>query len=258
MAESEGARQNGKERFSGVYAGIALITLALSAGQALVAWVQKEKELASIKAEKDRELTLAEEKSKSELSRIERESAQAFDMRIYDAVTSAVEKKNEDQQELARVLVESVAREPLRTSMLEVLRKRGVEAVSAKANATIKEERRFASEQEQLNRIAPGASWTYDVFWCEASGEEARAKANAVRDRLAAVNPSAAVRVRKLPESVNRRQGFGASGYLVHVNRGEDAAVEELQKKLADLEVPFRTVRSYVDTPRYLSFFLCP
>ncbi len=231
---------------------------------------QKERELAILKEQKDKELAILESQKARELDRLEREGGQSFNLRIYDEVISSLEKKDAKRQELAHALVITLANEPFRTKLLETLGTSANSTVSVRAEAqrVIKQEAQF-NEQNQpalgplRDEGSTTDSWHYDVFWCEASGPSAQRQAEEIAGALRLPgSPKTNVRVRELPRTVNLRSGYKVVGYQIRLNPAKQKQAEIL-KRLAEEALHNREQFQFVSSPLttgpfYLSLFVCP
>jgi len=208
--------------------------------------------------------------------RLKTESLQKFELQIYQIVTDSLS-KGAVYQEAANALITSTLENPLRTAFLNVL------ASSDRLNPEAKREvlaALYNSQQAEIPSAAvtaspptavppevpapaagPLAGISIDVFWCEASGDSAKAEAEQIRNYLAAQGATGRLRTRILPTSINQRAGYNIDGLVIRYDQNEDDAAKKL-KALADASVAggvqFQLTRSAQNTQSYLSAFVCP
>lgn len=204
-----------------------------------------------------------------EAQRAERESLQKVQLVVYDAVVKSLETADVRRQQVAAALVTSMLDEPLRTSLLNVLRESATPQVQKEVTRTLTAESAFKAEERSAVtvRAAPppkGFDWEdfdYDIFWCESSGEPAKAVAEKVVAQLRQEGAKGRLRVRLLPDSINSRPGYQHSGYVIRYNTNEDKQAQEL-KRVGDAVLAgagqFVPGISGQATPYYLSAFVCP
>jgi hypothetical protein len=102
--------------------------------------------------------------------------------------------------------------------------------------------------------------FSYDIFWCTTGGKPAEGQAQKLAEHIKRdLKPTARVRVRRLPESINAGPGYRISGYVIRQNADEDqAAAYGEQSGREALGVNFLRSLSMQPTPGYLSLFICP
>ena len=202
----------------------------------------------------------------SQEQRMERESLQSFDLKIYDKVIASLESDDPKRQQVAKVLVVVMASDSFRTRLLSVLEKAATDTIRKEVKRIIEKENKFKAEEEAV-KTQPVArmedsnwkSYNYDIFWCEKSGENAEKLANNVINRLRENGATGRLRVRQLPESVNARSGYQIAGYVIRANQSEIKIAEELQKSgKAIIGKDFVVTFSAQATPLYISAFICP
>ena len=215
------------------------------------------------------ELDLLVKQSSEE--RAERESGQDFNLKIYDIVTKSLEERSPQKQEAAKAFIVVMVDEPLRSSLLHVLKQGGDARVKEEIGRILKEEEKFKSNdavipQKQKEAAASynWGEWDFDIFWCTASGATARKFATAIGEELLAEGAKGRIRVRELPESINARQGYQIDGFAIRRNAKEELTAEAL-KKLSERAisksgrtVTFALGLTRQDTPWYISVFVCP
>ncbi|TQV74827.1 hypothetical protein FLL45_07655 [Aliikangiella marina] len=255
----------------------------------LVAWVnfqaqtnqkliEKQEELAQVRQQEIREqqealqLKLQQIDSEIKLSREEREereSNQEFNLKIYEIVTRSIEERNTQKQEAAKAFIVVMVEEPLRTSLLNVLKQGGDESIRANVSKILQSEESFKSGtgavvQKTYDAVASYAwrDWDFDLFYCAASGPQAKLQAEKIGDRLKAEGAEGRIRVRELPESLNAKAGYRISGYHIRYNEGNELDTAQALKRLADTtlgeQTSFELSVSNQKTSWYLSAFVCP
>jgi hypothetical protein len=210
--------------------------------------------------------------------REERESNQDFNLKIYEIVTKSLEEKNAQKQEAAKAFVVVMVEEPLRSSLLNVLKQGGAPEVQKNISEILQAEQKFKQEVTlqtnvvaavETNKVKPTynwGQWDFDIFWCTSSGPAANLQAEKIGAQLAAEGSEGRIRIRELPESINAKAGYQISGYGIrrNNNKNETEAANAL-KKLAEevlqkdgIKPSFNISVSYQDTPWYVSVFVCP
>jgi len=196
--------------------------------------------------------------------------------RVYDAVMASLKSNDEKHQQAATALVDNMVSEPLRTKLLLVFgaSQTTVPEVRQAVEKVLKYEQKFNMESATLQqaaapepaaappatRASPWSDWDVDIFWCERSGDSARASADAIVDALSQRGAKGRIRARLLPNSINAKSGYRVDGYAIRRDANEAAQADAL-KELAQRVVPssqFEIVTSNQATRSYLSAFICP
>lgn len=208
----------------------------------------------------------------SQEQRQERESNQSFNIKIYDIVTQSLEEGNAQKQAAAKAFVIVMVDEPLRSSLLNVLKQGGNSELKADIGRILEQEQRFqsksASKLVAQQNVVPSykwGEWDFDIFWCSASGPAAKAQAELIGKQLLAEQARGRVRVRELPESINAKSGYQVDGYAIRRNSNEEVTALAL-KALAESALQntdannanFRLGLTRQSTPWYISVFVCP
>lgn len=215
------------------------------------------------------EIDLLVKKTKEE--REERESNQDFNLKIYDIVTKSLEENNARKQETAQAFVVVMVEEPLRTSLLNVLKQGGEPSVRKNISKILEAEEKFQTNVALVpdqKRVAASTynwgKWDFDIFWCSTSGAKAKAQAESIGEQLAAEGAKGSIRIRELPESINAKSGYQIDGYAIRRNSNETEAAAAL-KSLAEQasersgsKSTFTESLTRQSTPWYISAFLCP
>lgn len=208
---------------------------------------------------------------KSQEQRAERESNQSFNIKIYDIVTKSLEEGNPKKQEAAKAFVVVMVDEPLRSSLLNVLKQGGAPTVKADISRILAQEQQFQSNfaavpTKTRNDTASyqWGNWDFDIFWCSTSGQAAKRQAESIGDQLLAEGAKGRVRIRELPESINAKSGYQIDGYAIRRNNDEEAtanALKGLAEKVLNksgVRAEFSMSLSRQSTPWYISAFVCP
>jgi hypothetical protein len=197
------------------------------------------------------------------------ESQQAFNFRIYEAVKASLG-QDKIHQEAARVLVVSIASDPLKTALLDALG--SFKGLDSEVKERVKEDLYqvqqtavFTPSQKAIDSASAGfkwEDWDYDIFWCEKSGPPARAQAEAIVAAMKQQGAAGRLRVRPLAEVINDRPGYGVNGYIIRRDSGEEKQADALQqlaeRTLVRTQAKFKIEPSGQATRWYLSAFVCP
>jgi hypothetical protein len=189
-----------------------------------------------------------------------------LNLKVYDAVVSAIQDSSQRRQEIARSLVYAmIADTALQQGFLEALRQEGVPAV----RRVVAKDLAFDNSTQQA-RVAANVASTrtgtarIDLFWCEKSGAPAQRLMQEVARNLTSTGLAPAqARVRSLPASVNERPGYYAWGYQIRFEAGEQDDAEKLRKAMlqaipAASQTTVTLVPVSSPTPGYISAFACP
>ena len=116
--------------------------------------------------------------TESREERAERESSQDFNLKIYEILTKSLEERSPQKQEAAKAFIVVMVDEPLRSSLLNVLKQGGDSRIKEEIGEILKEEEKFKSKVAVIpeKRKEAAASydwgeWDFDIFWCTASAE---------------------------------------------------------------------------------------
>lgn len=208
--------------------------------------------------------------SESKEQREERESTQNFNFKIYDLVLKSVEEKNAQKQEVAKTFIVVMVDDPLRSSLLKVLEKRGEPLVRQDVEKTLNAEK-SSSYTEGTKPTVSGskqpsynwANWDIDVFWCSSSSDKmAELQANKIAKQIVLEGAKGRIRVRELPDSINAKSGYRVNGYVIRRNNNErEVEIAKALKTLGDSTLGkdiFTLKTTLQDTPWYVSVFVCP
>ncbi|MBC8026480.1 MAG: hypothetical protein H7Y89_10835 [Steroidobacteraceae bacterium] len=200
------------------------------------------------------------------------ESTREFSFALYKEVKSVIDSSasTSRQEDAVRVLVESLAEDPLRSKLLSVIAASAKNPeVKAAASATSKfyEEQTRVSVTPAPTAAASGAAapaptsvasaLSVDFFYCELKRGTSEPIAQAARN----AKPSGARgswRARLLPESINQQPSYQITSSVIRFNPpGEREAAQELAKSLAERNVTARLQETDYPTPGYVSVFIC-
>jgi|GEM_PF-966018 len=215
------------------------------------------------------DINLLVKKSKEE--RDERESNQEFNLKIYEIVTESLEENSVQKQEAAKAFVVVMVDEPLRSSLLNVLKQGGDATVKQKIGQILEAEEKFKSDvavipEKKREETASynWGDWNIDIFWCTGSGAKAKNQAEQIGDQLVAEGAKGRIRVRELPDSINAKAGYQLGGYAIRRGRDEKepaAALKVLAEKIIERSGDKSKVNLSLtrqSTPNYISLFSCP
>ena len=233
---------------------------------------EKIKALAAQAAEQQlatNELNNKLKQAEADLKNIESTRKLSFD--LYQEVKTVLGSSNggSREEDAVRVLVESLAEDPLRSKLLSVIAATAKNAeVKAAASATSK----FYEEQSRLpvqavqsvagptGAAQPASALTslsVDFFYCELKRRTSEPIAQAARS---AKPPGAkgTWRARLLPESINQQPSYQITSSVIRFNPpGEREAANELARDLAARAVTARLQETDYPTPGYVSVFIC-
>jgi hypothetical protein len=255
--------------------GIPLISVLTAS---MVAWLnysvnERDQKIQAELNEINAQVTLNKEE------RDERESNQDFNLKIYEIVTQSLEEQNAKKQEAAQAFVVVMVDEPLRSSLLNVLKQGGAPEVQKNIGEILQAEKKFKYETTlKINSVeTPDPdktvkpsfqwnNWDFDIFWCTESGSVAMKQANLIGEQLLAEGSKGRIRIRELPESINAKAGYQISGYGIRRNNNSaEIEVANALKNLAetvldsnDIKTTFSVSVSNQSTPWYVSSFVCP
>lgn len=256
----------------------AIVPLVTVVTASMVAWLnysvsERDQKIQAELSKINAQVTLNKEE------REERESNQQFNLKIYEIVTESLEEKNAKKQEAAQAFVVVMVEEPLRSSLLNVLKQGGDPEVQKNVGQILEAEKKFkdaviAQTQIAVNpdiqdTISPSyqwGNWDIDIFWCAESGDAARQQADLIGKQLLAEGAKGRIRVRELPESINAKAGYQLSGYAIRRNNNKQeteaaVALKNLGETVLDkneVKATFSVGVSYQSTPWYISVFVCP
>jgi hypothetical protein len=251
----------------------ALVPVVSVATAAMVAWLNYSVD------ERDQKIQMELNQINSKVTlnkeeRSERESKQEFNLKIYEIVVESLEEKNVNKQEAAKVFVVAMVEDPLRSSLLSVLKQGGEPEVKAKVSQILEAEQKYKTQTGSLINIAADSAvssfqwgeWDFYIFWCSVSGSTAKQQANLIGEQLLAEGAKGRVRIRELPESINAKAGFQISGYGIRQNDNPAEIktavalkkLSELALKNSDIKATFDVSFSDQSTAWYISAFVCP
>lgn len=193
-------------------------------------------------------------------------SSNDYNLKVYQEVVGALKDKNERMERVAIALVEAMPEEdPLRVSLLNAIAV-GATSKDAQEQAAYVREQPPVADNAARSSAAPVSGWDVDVIYCAnaTQGEERAQKVAAALQNapLAGDRTVGRIRVRKLPESLNRRPSYQVAGLQIrHEAREQQAALSLQAIAFKALDIPGDAVQLrsiQASTPDYLSFFICP
>jgi len=214
---------------------------------------------------KTQELDLALKQADADLRNLE--ASRKVTLELYQEVKNVIEKKDKDprEEDAVRVLVESLADDPFRWRLLNVI---AAGAKSPDVKRTAAETSKYYREEAEVPQASaqpqPGAAqasgvgnFNVDFFYCESKKATSEP---IVRNALSLKTSSdtGRWRARALPESINQQPGYGISSNVVRFTPPEERPVAEALAKLLEtkgVNVAFQEI-SY-PTPGYVSVFIC-
>lgn len=215
------------------------------------------------------QLDLKLKEAEAQLKRDESSRKLSFD--LYQEVKKILEKKDRttSDEEALKVLVESLADDPFRIKLLNVL---SVGANNLAVKQSAKESSEFFDEQVKLSlkqsdppsQAAPSkpaqgsiGSYDIDVFYCAAK----RVSSEPVVQKILTFQKkeeSGRWRPRLLPYSVNQQPGYGITSNEIRYNPPEELPVAKIiQQRLKDHGIESRLKETLQPTKWYLSVFVC-
>jgi len=222
----------------------------------------------------DLQLKAAEGRLKEAEGRLkETESGRKLSFDLYTEVRKVLENKETTprDEEVLRVLIESLAEDPFRVKLLSVL---AVSAKSPETRQSAEESGKFYLEQAQLpQRTTPAMvpatqpgrtaqrpsvdSIDVDVFFCAEKLATSEPIAKRVID-LKLPSETGRWRPRLLPESINRQPGYGIVTNEIRYNvPDETEAAKVLADRLSKAGVSVKLKESSQTTKWYVSIFIC-
>lgn len=213
------------------------------------------------------ELDLALKKADADLKNLESDRRLTFE--LYQEVKNVLARKDAGarEEDAVRVLVESLAEDPLRWKLLNVL---AVGASSSEVKQVASEGSKFYEDQAgirqltaaQVAALAPQAAtgfaaYNVDVFYCAMRQTSAKPLAEAALT-LRPGTMQTLWRLRALPDSINQQAGYSISDNQIRYNAPDETqAAQALREALAakGIQATLHTVST--PTPGYLSLFIC-
>lgn len=243
---------------------LTLVSLAIAI---LAAWkaLPADAEIKRLQAQAQ-ELDIALKRADASLKEIE--SSRKVTLELYQEVKKVVEKKDKNprEEDAVRVLVESLAEDPFRWKLLQVL---AVGASSWEVKQAAAATSKFY-EDEAVARpkfatppppAATGATafgaFNIDFFYCEKKQATSEPLARAALGLRGAAD-GGRWRVRALPESVNQQPGYGIAASEIRFTPPDETPVAKaLAQALAGQGVQAALHETAYPTPGYVSVFIC-
>jgi hypothetical protein len=209
-------------------------------------------------------LDLALKQADADLKNIE--SSRKMTMELYQEVKNVIRSKETTgrEEDAVRVLVESLADDPLRYKLLNVIAT-GAKSSEVKAAAT-ETSKFFKDESQAVAQVAPATNsanpsrfgaFNVDFFYCENKKATSESIARAAMG-LKSASDTGRWRLRSLPESINQQPGYQIDSNVVRFNPPDERDVAEaIAQGLKTLSVPVRFEETSYSTPGYVSVFIC-
>lgn len=198
------------------------------------------------------------------------ESNRKVTMELYEEVKKILEneKKNPREEEAVRVLVESLADDPFRWKLLQVL---AVGATAPEVKQAAAETSKYyeedmvksviqssssTSENVTKNGIGTG-QFNVDLFFCESKRATSEPIVKAALS-LKGKTDLGRWRVRLLPESINQQPGYGIGNNEVRFTPPEERGIAEALAnalRAKGLDIKYHEIA--YPTPNYVSVFIC-
>ena len=195
--------------------------------------------------------------------RAAKQAEEAFNLQIYEKVYVALQNNDRRKHEVAYALVQSLEDDQRLKKYLLGLFQSAIVARDTRELAAVSI---FRIEQQSAARDttqpAKGATEpkkvNYDVFWCEGHSDWEQL-AVAAADRIRAQHGVGRVRIRMLPNTVNRETRFSVSGLMIRIDPGEEELGRQMKAWIDPVVAPggFNLDRNAQGTPNYLSAFVC-
>lgn len=146
--------------------------------------------------------------------------------------------------------------------------KAGDAAAVAQSDAVIRQAATIAEtvgKPVQAAAAPKAQAYNFDIFWCESTpgGAALANRINGLRTSMPA--PIGRWRVRMLADATNARQGYRKRGFIINYNSSDEVPfAQKLQDliagdgTLASNLPPVRILPVSMNTPGYLSVFVCP
>jgi len=251
---------------------ISIPSALVALGAALMAW-PLDREIKQLQASSAR-LEIDIKRTDAELRTIE--SSRKLTLEIYQEVQKVlrVEKKNSREEEAVRVLVQSLAEDPMRSKLLDAI---ALGANSPDVRKKAETSAAFYRDElptygAQVSAASPSfsaavqtigsstsrfGSFNIDFFYCESSRqkyEPLALKAVSLKDSTS----TGRWRVRLLPESVNAQAGYNIHENIIRYNSDEKGIAQTLLADLrTTLQVEAKAMEIAYRTPNYVSVFFC-
>lgn len=243
---------------------LTLISLVLAAYAAWKA-LPIDAEIKHLQAETQR-LDLALKQADADLKGLELN--RKVTLELYQAVKTVIEKKDKDprEEDAVRVLVESLADDPFRWKLLNVIaagaKSPEVKQAAAETSNYFREEAQVQVAVHQAAVAVPAAAggvgtFNVDFFYCE----KKKLSSEPIARRALTLKQSSDTgrwRLRALPESINQQVGYGISTNFIRFTAPDEMTVAEtLKTKLASQSVSVQFQEISYPTPGYVSVFIC-
>lgn len=249
---------------------LALIGVVLGLiGTGVGIWTQFDKRL------QDKELeAIRLQLSQRQDDRLERGAERDYLLKVTERVIDALGSPSADKQKVATVLVDTLGEGDVKAQLRVALLAVAPPDAKGRLEKTIEEERVWDELQTSLQAPAKSAAVVpgraagiekqaagsgrtrVDIFWCEGgNGEAHQRQADGLYREAVASGAFGLVRVRPLPESVNRRPGYSIVSNLIRHQDVEKAIAARLRALPAAKGFGMQQIG--FATPDYISAFFC-
>jgi hypothetical protein len=213
-----------------------------------------------------RELDLALKEADAQLRSLESNRRVTLD--LYQEVKRVIEKKEKDprEEEVLRVLVESLADDPFRYKLLRVIavgaKSEGVKESAAATSRFYEDEstvqaRPLAAKSSATAAAVNSDAYNVDFFFCEGKRPTSEPLARAAI-YLQSPGATGRWRIRALPEVVNQQPGYAITTSEIRFTAPDETPVaESLAKSLSAKGIKVRFHETVRPTPGYLRVFIC-
>jgi hypothetical protein len=241
------ANENGKGVVAAISALLGLVGTALgvyASWQGNVLKAESDRQKAQIDRQ-DAQIRLNQEE------RARLTGQREYFLKVIDKILEAVEQENAKKQEIALALVDSLDDPHTRERLARLFQAAPTATNQTKERAgAIRESAQFTIAQ-QTDR-----GWDYDVFWCEGNAAN-EAVGRQIGDAILKDPNHGRVRVRPLSAQQNQRSGYGATGVEIRAERNEQEQADRLLSMIKPVAGDAIIRTSSLDTPWYLSVFVC-
>jgi hypothetical protein len=213
------------------------------------------------------QLDLALKQADAQLKNLE--SSRRVTLELYQEVKKVIEKTEKDprEEEAVRVLVETLADDPLRWRLLKVIAV-GAKSTEVKKNAAATS--RFYEEESVVQArsvatdpsaptttLASAGAYNVDFFFCERKRDTSEPLARAAVG-MKPPGTTGRWRVRVLPESINQQPGYGIEASEIRFTPPDERPVaDSLAQSLAARGTKVELHETSYPTPGYVSVFIC-
>lgn len=210
------------------------------------------------------------------------EAERELNFRIYSSIADALESGDHKRVLAVRGIVEAMAsesikpafRQALEPAMQRVFEQEQLEVAlisekhsSSESNGESSQPPNIVTtptptEDEGGHQDGNWEQWDFDIFWCASSGVEAESLATKIVYALKKNGAEGRIRTRVLPDSINRKKSYRASGLEIRRSANEIAMGNKLAAFIQTLpgfeDFQIKEKLTKQKTPWYISAFVCP